>query len=270
VLLLALAIVTGGGAFAGRLAVAQLTAGWRADLRLVVTLREPPPRPDAPGSVVKAVRLLPGVVDVRYVSPEDALGELRRYLAGGAGEVDGLDRLPANPLPARLEITPAPTLDAAGLRRLVETLGRDTNVDDVAGAFDWVAPLERVDHVLRLGGLALGTLLALGALVAIGASADAARRIRADETAVLRLAGVSEARLWGPILLLGCFEGLVGGLLGVACLWLASDAGAPWLGGWLDRVGFGPLPVLPGAVLRGGIAGGALLGLLGGLSGGRP
>src|SRR5438046_3097266 len=99
----------------------------------------------------------------------------------------------------------------------------------------------RVDHGLRLGGLALGTLLALGALAAIGASAGAARRIRAEETAVLRLAGVSEARLWGPILLLGGVEGLAGGLLGVACLWLASEAGAPWLGGWLDRVGFGPL-----------------------------
>jgi cell division transport system permease protein len=270
VLLLALAILTGGGAWAGRLALAQMTADWRADLRLIVTLREPPREPDGRGSVVTAVRLLPGVSEVRYVSPDDALGELRRYLAGGGGGVEGLDRLPANPVPARLEVTPAPTLDAAGLRRLVETLGRDPSVDDVAGAFDWVAPVERVDRVLRLGGIALAGILAFGALVAIGVSATAVRYLRTDETAILRLAGVSEARLRGPLVLVGTVEGLVGGLVGVACLWLVSDAGAPWLGSWLDRVGFGPLPVLPVALLRGSVGGAVLLGALGGLAGGRP
>jgi len=270
VLLLILAILTGGGAWAGRLALAQMTADWRADLRLVVTLREPPREPEAQGSVVTAVRLLPGVSDVRYVSPDDALGELRRYLAGGGGGVEGLDRLLANPVPARLEVTPAPTLDAAGLRRLVETLGRDPSVDDVAGAFDWVAPAERVDRVLRLGGMALAGVLAFGALVAIGVSATAVRHQRADETAILRLAGVSEARLRGPLVLLGTVEGLIGGLVGVACLWLVSDAGAPWLGTWLDRVGFGPLPALPVALLRGTVGGAVLLGTLGGLAGGRP
>lgn len=261
------AVLGGGGALAGRLALARLSQPWRADLRVVATLREAASRPEAPGDVVATIRALPGVSEVRYVSPDEALGDLRRRLTGIG---DGLDRLPTNPVPARLEITPTATLDAAGLTALATAVGRAPAVEDVQSAFQWVAPVERADRVLRVGGTGVAVVLGLTALLAIAASAGAARRARAEETAVCRLAGVSEARLWGPVLVAGVLEGLAGAALGVAVLWLASEAGPPWLGGWLSRLGLGPLPLLPPALLEGSLGGGALLGLLGGVFGGRP
>jgi len=261
------AVLAGGGTLAGRLAVGRLTSAWREDLHLVATLREGAARPEAAEGLVGAVRALPGVAEVRYVSPEEALGELRRRLTGIG---DGLDRLAANPVPARLEIVPALTLDATGLRELVSAVARDPRVDDVTGAFDWVAPAERADRALRLGGTAVTAALALAALGAIAVSATAVRRSRAEETAICRIAGVSEARLWSPVLTLGVLEGLLGAVLGVVSLWLASESGAPWLGGWLHWLGLGPIPALPPAMLRGSLGGGALLGLAGSLLGGRP
>ena len=85
--------------------------------------------------------------------PRVALAELRRLL-GPRG--DGLDHLPSNPLPARLEVTPATTMGADDLQALVETLDRLPGVTEVQAAFGWVEPLERLRRGLRLGGLALG------------------------------------------------------------------------------------------------------------------
>ena len=90
-LLSALAVLVAGGTLAGDLALGLSEAAWRADLRVVVVLRDGGARPEAPDGVVARARALPGVADVRYVGPAVALAELRRLL-GPRG--DGLDHLP--------------------------------------------------------------------------------------------------------------------------------------------------------------------------------
>lgn len=249
-------------------ALARLTDGWRADLRVVATLREAPPQPDDPRSVVTAVRAVPGVAAARYVSPEAALADLRRYL-GAAGE--GLDRLPANPVPARLELVPAGDLDATGLRRLVERLGRLPGIVEVQAALDWVDQAERLRRTLVVAGLGLGGVLGASALLAVVGATRTARGARADETAVLRLAGVREAWIRGPLLLQALVQGAVGAALGLVVLLVTSDAGAPWVGAGLRTLtGLPPLPPPPwplaAQLLGAGLAGG----LAGGLAAGRP
>lgn len=268
ILLSALTVIVAGGARSGLTALARLTAAWRADLRVVVTLRAAAGRPDDLGSVVGAARALPGVVTVRLVSADEALADLKRHLGGPA---DGLDRLPGNPLPARLEITPVATLDAAGLERLVAALGRLAGVEEARAAVGWVRQVERVERGLRMGGGTLAGLLGLGAILAVLGATTAATRSRVDETAILRLVGVREVSIRGPLLLQAIVQGGAGAALGVSALLLASEVGVPWLGGWLRAtLGVGPLPALTWpltALLLGGGLGG---GLAGGLAAGRP
>src|SRR5581483_10955278 len=150
-------------------ALGAAIAGWRADLRMVAVLREPGGRRDPPEATLAAARALPGVAGVRYVSADGALAELRRALGPRAGAIE---RLPSNPVPARLEITPAADLDAAGLAALERALARLPRVDEVQTAIGWVEPAERVARGLRQGGLALAALLAvIGLGAAIGAVA---------------------------------------------------------------------------------------------------
>ncbi len=268
VLVAALAVLVAGGALLGLAVFERLTAAWHADLRVVALLRADPARAEAPAGLVAATRALPGVGAVRYVSPAEALGDLRRDL-GPAGA--GLDRLSANPVPARVEVTPAPGLDAAGLRGLMDALRRLPAVEDVEAAVGWVEPSERVERGVRVGGLVLAALLAVGAVTAIAGATGVARRARADEAAVLRLAGVPEAVVRGPLVLQAVLQGVAGAGLGWAALVFLSEVGAPWGGAWL-RVTLG-VPVLPlagwplGAALLGG---GAAAGFLGGLGAGRP
>ncbi len=266
-LLSAVAVLVTGGTLAGDLALDLSEAAWRAELRLVVVLRDAGPRPEAPDGVVARARALPGIAEVRYVGPAVALAELRRLL-GPRGE--GLDHLPSNPLPARLEVTPATTMGAADLQALVETLDRLPGVTEVQAAFGWVEPLERLRRGLRLGGLALGAVLGLAALGAAAGATLAARRAGAAEVSILRLAGVPAFRLAAPPVLQGVGLAALGSLLGLAVLLLASEAGAPWTGSWLRAVlGLDPLPLLPSSWLATLTGGGAALGLVGALAAGR-
>jgi cell division protein FtsX len=268
VLLLALAVLVTGATLAGGLALARLAGAWRADLRLVAILRDAPARPSGPDGLIAAVRALPGVAEVRYVASEAALDELRAAL-GSRGE--GLDRLPANPVPARLEVWPAAELDAAALRALTETLARLPPVDEVQAATGWVEPLERLDRGVRLGGLGLGACLGLAALGAVATAGAAARGAGRDEVAVLRLAGVPELALALPPVLQALALAALGAALGLGLLVLGSEPGAPWAGPWLRAtLGLDPLPLLPSPWLASLAGGAAALALAGALAAGRP
>ena len=267
VLLSALAVLSAGATLAGDLALAGAEAGWRASLRLVAVLRDAGLRPEGADGIVARARALGGVATVRYVSPDIVLAELRQLL-GPRG--DGLDRLPSNPLPPRLEVVPAATLDAAGVETLLAALDRLPGVSEVQASRGWIEPLERLRRGLRLGGLALAGALGLSALAAVAAATTAARRAGADEVRVLRLVGVPERRLAAPLFLQAMALAGLGSLLGLGLLLLVSEPGAPWTESWLrSTLGLDPLPLLPSRWLAGLTSGGAALGLVGGLAAGR-
>ena len=266
-LLFALAVLVTGGTLAADLALGLSEAAWRAELRVVAVLRDAGPRPEAPDGVVARARALPGVAEVRYVGSAVALAELRRLL-GPRGE--GLDRLPANPLPSRLEVTPASTMGAADLQALVRALDRLPGVTEVQAAHGWVEPFERLRWGLRLGGLALAAALGLAALTAVAGTTTAARRASAEEASILRQAGAPELHLAAPLVLQAVALATLGSLLGLTVLLLASEPGAPWVGSWLRAVlGLDPLPLLPARSLAALTGGGAMLGLVGALAAGR-
>jgi len=271
VLLTAMAVLVAGATLSGRQALARLTAGWRADLRIVALLREDAARAGGAAGVVPDVRALPGVAAVRYVSSREALTELRQYLGAQGQDGDGLDRLPVNPVPARLVVTPAPATSAAGLRALVEALGRVPAVEEVQAAVGWVEPVERVERGLTRGGAGLAALLGLAALGAVGGATSLARQRRADETAIWRLAGVPEGRLWSPLLLQAVVQGAAGAALGWSILVLVSEVGAPWTAEWLRAtLGLPSLSLPAGPLTAALLGGGAATGLAGGLFAGRP
>jgi len=271
VLLTALAVLVAGTTVAGHQALARLTAGWRGELRIVALLREDRSGAGGKPGVVADVQALPGVAAVRYVSSREALAELRQYLGGLGQDGDGLDRLPVNPVPARLVVTPALATSAAGLSALVDAIGRVPAVEEVQAAVGWVEPVEGLERGLTRGGSGLAALLGLAALGAIGGATSLARQRRADETAILRLAGVSEGRLRGPLLLQALVQGTAGAALGWSVLVLVSEVAAPWTAGWLyATLGLPMLPQpdgsLSAALLGAGVAGG----LAGGIFAGRP
>ena len=180
---------------------------------------------DAPPSDVLALRqqLLddPRVIDVGYITPEEALERLRPLFKD---EPDLLLPLISNrnPLPASLEVR---SDDPNHLLSLASLLAVNPIVKEVTIPKDVLDNVIRIVQVIRFLGYTLGAGLALVALFVIGSTIRLTVYARRGEIEVLRLMGASDHFIRWPFLLEGVFFGLVGALfsslvVGVAYLWV--------------------------------------------------
>src|SRR5439155_13022247 len=104
---------------------------------------------------------VPGVASVVYLSKADALKSLKEILGKDASVVA---QLPANPLPASLEVTPAAAAATPdGARTLLRNLQALPEAEEVAGSADWVERLSQWQRLVTTIGLGIGAVLAVAA-----------------------------------------------------------------------------------------------------------
>lgn len=204
----------------------------------------------------------PGVERVVIVTKEQALERFRASAVGRAALVDGLDE---NPLPASLEIVLAPEhRSAAGLDRLAAALDGAPGIAELGYGADWVAGYARAVALVRNLALAIGGVLLLATLVIVTNTIRLALYARREEVEILRLVGASRTFVAVPYLLEGLVQGVIGGGLGVALLWLSFHAFVPLLGASLELVLGEVTPAfLPVSACLGLVTAGAALGMIG-------
>src|SRR2546428_2733541 len=104
---------------------------------------------------------MPGVGAVRYVSKAEALGTLKQVLGKDASVAE---QLPANPLPASLEVTlTAEGTTPEGARGLIARLSGLSEADEVGGGIDWIERLARGQRLPEVLGLGVGAGVPLAA-----------------------------------------------------------------------------------------------------------
>jgi cell division transport system permease protein len=214
-LLIALSLLSFGGFWLFSTNLGGALARWRQQIRIVVFLREEP-APDQVGALVERVRGAGGVAGVRYVSKAEALATLKRELGTQAAVAD---TLPANPLPASLEVVPdssASTPDATSA--LIARLAALPEVDEVQGGTAFVQRLAQFQRLLQLIGLAVGGTLGLAAVLTVTTATTLVLYSRREEVEIMRLVGASEAVIRLPLLLQGLGQGLIGAVLALLAL----------------------------------------------------
>jgi cell division transport system permease protein len=159
------------------------------------------------------------VARLRFVSREDALKELRS--AEGLAEV--VAALEHNPLPDAFVLRAADA-DPAALEALAGELRALPGVAQVLVDSAWA---QRLGALARIGRLAL---VVLAALLATGLVAVTFNTIRLqiltqrEEIEVSQLLGATNAFVRRPFFYLGLLQGLVGGVLALAILWVGLAA----------------------------------------------
>ena len=103
IVLITLSLAALGGFWLVSSNLDRAVARWRDRVRIVVYLKREPSSLEA-AALVERVRATQGVAAVTFVGKAEALRGLKQVLGKDAGVVD---QLPANPLPASLEVTPA-------------------------------------------------------------------------------------------------------------------------------------------------------------------
>ena len=226
IVLITLSLAALGGFWLVSSNLDRAVAQWRDRVRIVVYLKREPSSADV-ATLLERVRATPGVAGVAFVGKAEALRGLKQLLGKDAGVVD---QLPANPLPASLEVTPAAAAATPeGARELVARLAALPEADEVAGSIDWVEQLSLWQRLLTTIGLGVGAVLGIAAILTVTTATTLVLHARRHETEIMRLVGASEVTIRLPLLLQGMMQGLVGAVLALATLVLTYSLVAPRL-----------------------------------------
>lgn len=186
------------------------------EVQVVAYLKDSAPQADV-GQIQLALAGMPQVTRVDYVSKEQALANFQKRQPGDAGLVDSL---PANPLPASLEISlrdPSDYLAVADYLR-----ARTTSVDNVQDLKTTVGQMIAVINVLRTGAVVVLIVVCLTVLFVIMNTIRLAVMARAEEIEIMRLVGASDAFIRWPFIFEGALVGLFGALITIGLLWLVQ------------------------------------------------
>jgi cell division transport system permease protein len=155
----------------------------------------------------------PEVGTVVYVDEDQAMQRAQQELVEFK---DAYRDLQVNPLPASLQISLKEGFrDAAHVTAVARRIEGFSFVDDVRFGREWIENLDRLRNLAGFVGLVIGLAFAAVAVVIIGVTIRMTVLQRAQEIAIMRLVGATDAFIRGPFLLDGALKGLFGGALAV-------------------------------------------------------
>jgi cell division transport system permease protein len=159
------------------------------------------------------IEAFPEVLEVKFVSAEQALARARRELVEFQEAYRDLE---VNPLPASFEIRLKPEFrNAKRAQEVAERLRGYPFVDDVRYGRDWVERLDKLRNMAGVVGLVIGLAFAAVAVVIIGVTIRITVLQRAKEISIMRLVGATNRYIRGPFLIEGALKGVLGGMVAI-------------------------------------------------------
>ncbi len=158
---------------------------------------------------------MPEVEEVLFVSKADAA----RHLIEGLPEAEEvLEDLPANPLPASLEIRLRGDLQSPGaVKSFAKGISRPEFVE-IDYSQEWVERFHAFMNLLRISAVVMGGLLLSGSMFVVNNTIKLTVYARREELEIMELVGATPAFIRAPFLV----EGLVQGGLGSALALVGS------------------------------------------------
>jgi cell division transport system permease protein len=165
------------------------------------------------------VEALPEVASVTYTTTAQALEEFRAAQAA-AGKEDLTRILGSNPIPGKLNIK---LRDPRVFGQVRETLEAPPGVvEKVIDTQETIDELLGVTGVLRTAGLVIIVVVGLTVLLIVVNTIRMAVMSRRDEIEIMRLVGASDAFVRWPFVFEGVLVGLLGAVVTLGLLALAS------------------------------------------------
>jgi cell division transport system permease protein len=200
-----------------------------------------------------------------YVSKEQAAARFREDFPDLGGTAQ---RLETNPFPASMEVRLKPEVRTAGpaVDALAETLTGVVGVADVRYDRRWLTRLNGLVRFLRAIGLIIVGLLAIASAMTVANVVRLAASAREDEIEIMELVGAPLEYVRGPFVVEGILQGGAGAILAILLLWGLFVAARIRYGQLAaETIGLGTITFLPLELCMIIIAGGMLLGCVGGL-----
>jgi cell division transport system permease protein len=244
-------------------AAGSLLTRWSAAAEFSIFLKDDVSQADR-AAIERTLAASGLVAGQAFVSADEAL---RRFDQQFPDLAAAAASLPANPLPAsydvrlRAELASDPAVD-----RLADSVRTLAGVSDVRYDRRWIDRLMNAVGAARTAGFAVAAVLIVAACLTITSVVLLALHARRAEIEIMQLVGAPLAYIRGPFVLEGTLLGLGGALAALLALWGvylgARGQLLAWAAGLVD---LGDIGFLPPSAIVGLVAGGAMIGCLGGL-----
>lgn len=157
-----------------------------------------------------------GVKEKKFITKEQALGELKNMLKEQSGLIDSLKE---NPLPASYELV----LDRERIHSIQEIkkmLEGLPGVNEVQYTTQYREKLEGFLYIIKLCGIVILIFLCIASLIIIYNTIKLNIYTRDEEIEISRLVGATEWFVKTPFIIEGLIQGLLGGVISILILYI--------------------------------------------------
>jgi len=166
-------------------------------------------------SIREAIESIEGAEVVRYLSKEDALQDMKRFLGPHEELIDTLD---SNPFPASYEVVFEGKTHPSNPEAVRSKLESIENVESVQFTEQWISSVKGMLAVVKVAGIGIGCLLGLGVLTIVTNTMRLTIYSRRDEIEILKMVGATDAFVKAPFFLEGLIHGSLAGGAALAVL----------------------------------------------------
>jgi cell division transport system permease protein len=151
------------------------------------------------------------IVEVKYISKDNAVEELRQILGTNAQIID---ELKDNPLPSSFELKlKTELLDHWIVKQKAEEIGQMSGVDEVQYGEKWLRSLNTITTIMKISATFLGTAIFIAIVFITYNTIRILFYRRNEEVETLKLLGATRGFIRLPFLIEGAFIGIMSGAI---------------------------------------------------------
>lgn len=158
--------------------------------------------------VARAMRAVPGVLDIRYISKEEAAEIFRQEIGEDVDKVLG-----DNPLPPSFRVTIADGwANTDSVRVIAAAIEKMKAVESVVYRKQFLTLIDRRARAFTWATLFIGVVLALSAVILVANTIRLTIEAKREIIRTMKLVGATSGFIRTPFLLEGALHGLAGGI----------------------------------------------------------
>jgi len=156
------------------------------------------------------------IIEVKYISKEEAIEELKLVLGSNAKIIEDLNE---NPLPSSLELKlKSELLNPSFVKQKAAEINNMTGVEEVQYGEKWLSSLSKISMIMKISATFLGIAIFIAIIFITYNTIKIFFYRRTDEIETLKLLGATRVFIRLPFLIEGLFIGLIGGIIGSIAL----------------------------------------------------
>jgi len=168
--------------------------------------------------IMENLKILKGINEIKYISKDDAIKYLEKKMKR---HKELLNNLRENPLPASLDIQIHPKLtDWNEIEELAIKIENIPEIKEVEYGKGWLNKVTTFIDLFKITCLTIGFILIITTLFIISNTIRLVFYSRKEEIEIMRLIGATNSFIKVPFYLEGIMQGFIGGLFGLAALYL--------------------------------------------------